>query len=404
MAILLYSGPGMIRSLTAVLAVEGTALAVGLWSAPAPGMALVDRLRRRWLLCLSSVLLAAVYGTFWSVSEGIGSARVGQGLGLAVLAGLPLYACGTVLGGMASEARSDPNGSRRGPGAAAALGAGLGFILTGFLLPRAPLPSSLLVGCLIMLSLAGMVYGAVLESLVQIHTVESRPGGDGSVRIEDRRLPGEQAFSRLLVEGARVRRSVSLSANGLLPWDVVLVRASLPHADSSWRILNVGGGASRAAATVIAEHPTASVDVLERFSGVVDLARDHLGTGLSVGSEGRLTVRVGNLDDLLEDVAGTYDLVIVDLGAVSTASGHPGLSRRSRSTLRSLLAETGLMAWGGGKALDPGQLPGEGYHRVLYREVADRRESLVLMRTLDGLPWPTDLDGFHPYGSEGSEA
>jgi hypothetical protein len=403
-AILLYSGPGMIRSLTTVLAVEGGALAVGLWSAPGPGMGLVDRLRRRWLLCLFAVLVAALYGTFWSVLEGIGSERIGQALGLAALAALPLYACGTVLGGMTSEARSDPSGSRRGPGAAAALGAGLGFVLTGFLLPRAPLPSSLLVGCLIMLSLAGMVYGSVLESLVQIHRVASRPGVAGAVRIEDRRLPGERAFSRLLVEGARVRRSISLDPDGLIPWDVALVRASMPASESAWRILYVGGGASGAAATVVAEHPAASVEVLERFGGVVELARDHLGTGLSEDAAGRLTVKIGNLDDLLEDAVGFYDLVIVDLGAVSTAGGHPGLSRRSRSTLHRLLGETGLMAWGGGGVLEPGQLSGEGYHRVFYREVRGGRESLVLMRPLEGLPWPADLDGFQPYSRASSDA
>ena len=36
MAILIYAGEGFMRSLTTVLAVEGVALGMGLWSAPAP--------------------------------------------------------------------------------------------------------------------------------------------------------------------------------------------------------------------------------------------------------------------------------------------------------------------------------------------------------------------------------
>ena len=53
----------------------------------------------------------------------------------------------------------------REPGAAAALGAGLGFVLTGFLLPRAPIPASLIVACMVLLSAGGLVYGVVLSAL-----------------------------------------------------------------------------------------------------------------------------------------------------------------------------------------------------------------------------------------------
>jgi len=65
---------------------------------------------------------------------------------------------------MGSVTRSDPVGALREPGAAAALGAGLGFVLTGLMLPRAPIPASLLVACLVLLSAGGMVYGIVLGS------------------------------------------------------------------------------------------------------------------------------------------------------------------------------------------------------------------------------------------------
>ncbi len=164
--VLLYAGPGFMRSLTTVLAVEGAALAAGLHSAHTLSAInhsdLVERLRRRWLLCLGAFAAAAMFGTLWSLMESLGEGRLGQGVGLALLAGLPLFACGAVLGGMAAAAESDVPVRLPRPGASAALGAGLGFVITGALLPRAPIPASLLVGCLVLLSASGMMYGVML--------------------------------------------------------------------------------------------------------------------------------------------------------------------------------------------------------------------------------------------------
>lgn len=162
MGMLIYAGDGFMRSLTTVLAVEVVALGIGLWSAPAPHPALIDRLRRRWMACVLAFLVAAGFGVWWSLVPSIGSGAVGQALGLTVLGAIPLFCCGTVLGGMASVTRSADPGVLREPGAAAALGAGVGFVLTGLLLPRAPIPASLIVACLILLSAGGVVYGTVL--------------------------------------------------------------------------------------------------------------------------------------------------------------------------------------------------------------------------------------------------
>jgi len=162
MGMLIYAGDGFLRSLTTVLAVDCVALGVGLWSAPAPHADLIDRLRRRWMLCLLAFMSAAVFGVLWSVVPSIGGGPLGQAFGLTLLAALPLLTCGTVLGGMGSVTRSGMAGKLREPGAAAALGASLGFLLTGFLIPRTPVPASLLVGCLVLLSAGGLVYGVVL--------------------------------------------------------------------------------------------------------------------------------------------------------------------------------------------------------------------------------------------------
>lgn len=182
MAMLIYAGEGFVRSLTTVLAVEVVALGVGLWSAPAPHRHLVDRLRRRWMLCLVAFMGATAFGVAWSIVPTLGDGATGQALGLSLLAALPLFTCGTVLGGMGSVMRSVPPGRLREPGAAAALGAGLGFVLTGFLLPRAPIPASLIVGCLVLLSGAGLVYGGVLSELEDPAEV---PGAEDATGAED---------------------------------------------------------------------------------------------------------------------------------------------------------------------------------------------------------------------------
>jgi hypothetical protein len=161
-AILIYAGEGFLRSLTTVLAIEGVALGMGLWSAPAPHKELVDRLRIRWVLCLVAFLAATAFGLAWSFVPALGTGPLGQAVGLTLLAAAPLFTCGGVLGGMASVTRSADPGTLREPGAAVALGAGVGFALTGMLLPRVPVPASLLVGCVVLLSGGGLVYGVVL--------------------------------------------------------------------------------------------------------------------------------------------------------------------------------------------------------------------------------------------------
>jgi hypothetical protein len=100
--LLLYAGPGFMRSLTTVLAVEAGALGAGLWTAPSPRPDLVEAVRRRWMVCLVAFVIAALFSAFWSLVQTVGGSPLGQGLGLAFTAGLPLYSCGTVLGGLSS--------------------------------------------------------------------------------------------------------------------------------------------------------------------------------------------------------------------------------------------------------------------------------------------------------------
>jgi len=402
MSMLLFSGPGFVRSLTVILFAEGAAFAAGLWSAPDAGSELVDHLRRRWVLCMLAFLVAGAYGTAWSVFPWLGEGPLGQGAGLAILAGFPLYAAGAVLGGLSVAANSDPGGRLRGQAAPAALGAAAGFLLTGLLLPRAPLPGSLLIASLVMLSLGGMVFGGVLGSVLQIQPLSQRPSRGGEVRVEERRLSVEQLSSRLLLEGPYVRREATLGDDGVVPWDVAVIRALMPRQETGWRVLIVGGGASSAPRAVLREHPRATVDVVERTGAVVELGREYFGTDLAIARGERVGVEVGNLDDLLGDATPEYDLIVVDKAALAPVGGVTGLSRATRARLLEAAHADGIIAWGPGVA-EPGTPEvAEGWGHAAFRRGGDGRadEHVVLTRERGGLDWPPPFDGFETFRPE----
>ncbi|MGB1655928.1 MAG: hypothetical protein ACPHO4_01175 [Longimicrobiales bacterium] len=349
LSLLLYGGPGLVRSLTTVLGVEGFAFAAGLWSSPGPGRDMIDRVRRRWILGLVVFLVAATYSSVWTFVPLLGEGRLGQSAGLVIMGAAPLYAAGAMLGGMTSAAVTDEGGRLSGHGAAAAAGAALGFVLTGFMLPRVPMPGTMLVGCLVFLSVAGMIYGAVLGSRTEIFIEARRPSPIGEVRVQERRLESDGVSHVELYEGDVLRRSRDLgSAASEPPWDVAAVRALVPSLESPWRVLFLGGGASSAPRSAMREHPTAEVEVAERTAAVIELGREYFGTELSVGSVQRQAVAVGNLDDLIASLRTTYDLIIVDLDALAPIGGLRGLSHATLWRTVDAVRPEGVIAFGPG--------------------------------------------------------
>jgi len=171
-ALLLYSGEGMLRSLTLIIAVELVAFGVGLAAPPESGRwpVVVEALRRRWLAALLTFLAASVFTVAWTFGKGFGGDGRSQALGLAMLGGLPLYACGRLLAGISTAAITV---GRSSPGAFASLGAALGVLITGSSgLSRLGAPSLLLV-VLVLLSGAALVQGSVLGD------VQVAPDGAG---------------------------------------------------------------------------------------------------------------------------------------------------------------------------------------------------------------------------------
>lgn len=185
-ALLLYSGEGLLRSLTLIVATELGAFGLGLGTSRPPkdwGDA-VESLRKRWLFALTTFLAAAGFAGAWAFSAGFGASPMTQALGLALLGGLPLYACGRLLRSI-SVVRTMAN--RTADGAYASFGAAAGVLVTGFgALSGVGVPSFVLF-LLVILSGAALLQGWVLEprhegsgvvaSLVAVEGADSDPSG-----------------------------------------------------------------------------------------------------------------------------------------------------------------------------------------------------------------------------------
>lgn len=405
LALLLYDGPGLTRSLTTVLVVEALALSLGLWAVPVSGRDAVEALRRRWLFCMVVFLGATLFSAFWSLIQRVGEGGLGQGIGLAAMGALPLYACGTVLAGMSAVEREHPVGRTERLAGAAALGAAVGFLATGLALPRILTPASLYLSCLVLLSAGGLVYGAALDRRLRVRVRARRPSATGEVRVEDRRAAGGDAEVRVLVEGPWIRSWSHGGEGGGLPWDVAVHRAvavARPADGPPMRVLLVGGGASLLPRTAVRENPDVRVDVVERSLTVVEVAREHLDTELEPGVRDRIRVWVGNVEDLLEDLEDGYDLVLVDTTSFRTVGGVETLSRDGRAALVACVGPDGLLALGP-VAPEPrswGPAPGWRRTRVRLRPssvvgvVQDDpgpREEVVLLARSDPPLDPTEL-------------
>ncbi len=176
-ALLLYSGAGMLRSLTLIVMTELGAfgLGLGLREPPSEWSRAVESLRRRWRFALMAFLAAAAFTLAWALSSGFGASRLTQALGLALLAGLPLYACGRLLGGIDAARRT---AGLPGSGAFAALGAALGVLVTGLgAIYGAGVPSFVLF-LLVLLSGTARLQGWILEPIEEsAGTVEAAESG-----------------------------------------------------------------------------------------------------------------------------------------------------------------------------------------------------------------------------------
>ena len=163
MALLLFTGQGMLRSLTLIAAVELMSFGIGLSARPSSeGPGAVRSLRRRWLAVLVAFAAASTLVVAWTLGEGLGGGASTQAFGLAFVAALPLYACGRLLAAISTVRITRQRGIE--PGAVAALGGALGVLVAGSSgLARLGAPS-LMLFLLMALSGAALMHGWILEA------------------------------------------------------------------------------------------------------------------------------------------------------------------------------------------------------------------------------------------------
>ena len=161
--LILYEGPGLLRATTAVLTTEAAAAGAGLLFATRVAADEISaHLRRHLHLTLVSLGLAGILTSLWGYLGGLSEVPGGQAAALALLAALPLYMGGSVLGLVCRAGSRDAEGGTVAGGGPALLGAAAGFLIYGlFLIPRLA-PPVLVLLCMAAVSGAALLVGSAL--------------------------------------------------------------------------------------------------------------------------------------------------------------------------------------------------------------------------------------------------
>jgi hypothetical protein len=276
--LLLYGGVGFLRALSVILATLAAALAFGLWAGRSVGPeSSMEAVRLRWLLTLVAFTGAVVFAGTWEYFGAFGVQPWSQALGLALLAGLPLFFGGALLGVMTREdsvLHPKADVSRLSPGVAVILGVGAGFLATGFVLfPRFSAPHLLLV-CVVFLSLGALIHGWILDQIPQVRVVGRRESHRGEVRVEHWVRGRPRRVLRALLVNGEVRGLESEGGDPELPGERA-VRTFLNQLGKPESILFVGGGGLTLPRLVKAEDPSCRVTVLEEDPLLTELALEH---------------------------------------------------------------------------------------------------------------------------------
>jgi len=330
--LLLYAGEGLLRATTLLLATLLGAFSLGLWSAPRwEGDRTVAAIRRRWLLALLAYAVGASTTAAWTMLGGLASSGFTRGLGLALLAGGPMYGSGVVLGALSGGAIAPAVSI----GAAAAAGAAFGVVATGWILVPYLTPLSMYAVTLVALTGGAAVHGFVLGGLSEWRLVDEEPSLFGTVRVSDRVWGRPRRVRRTLTVGGRI---VGGTENGraFRAWERAL---------ASWVPERLGGngggpgpvlliGASAVALQGRVRRAGAPLTVVERNPVVWRMTVRHLG---ETRTPGGTRVETGDaLENVLEEVPGRFAVIVADGSGWEANLTFPtaSLIRRVRRALR----------------------------------------------------------------------
>ena len=358
-SLLLYSAEGFLPALTLILTVETGALALGLWSGTFQiGEGPLEQVRRRWLFSLVTFALAAVFSTGMTFIEELLTGGIGQGLGLAFLGSLPLFALGSLLGAMAC-----PGGERRIPtatiGVPSVVGLALGFFLTGgFLLPNMA-PYTLYLVCLTALSGGALLQGWVLDGRPQKKLLELRWSHRGEIRVEERVSGADGVPHRVLLEDGRVRGSETPDGDPGRGWERATLAALEGEGQGPGAVLYLGGGSGTFARLLSRGFPESTITVVEGSEELVQMARTHLKS--FVGWKA-VDLHVGEPWSVVSKLAGLFPLILLDSEFLPSLGRLPWLPDSAFPHLARLSGPGGTVVLGGmGSIGPPGETPLEAF-------------------------------------------
>ena len=204
--LILYEGSGLLRATTVVLTTEAAAAGAGLlFATRVPADEISRHLRRHLHLTLVSLALAGILTSLWGYYGGLSEVwnGGGQAAALALLAALPLYMAGSVLGLVCRAGSRDAEGGTVAGGGPALLGAATGFLIYGlFLIPRLA-PPVLVLLCMAAVSGAALLVGSAVTRAADLAHREKdgvdpdAAGGEedaaSAAILEDRPQPLEPA-------------------------------------------------------------------------------------------------------------------------------------------------------------------------------------------------------------------
>ena len=340
--LLLYSTPGFLRALTLVLAVLLGSLALGLWTAPRRGAG-VEGVRRRWLFALVAYAGAAAASGAWTARGGLATTGLDRGFGLALLAALPLYACGALLAAITDSVEDEASGAR--VAAPSLAGAATGALLTGLVLIPNLVPVSIYSLCLALISGGALVHGRVLSGHSETRVLGTLPSRRGEVRVEERSWGRPRRRERLLLENGRARGAEDEAGRPLSAWEWALLEWLPSRPDGAGdRLLFLGGGAETLPRLLLEARPDLHAVVVEPNAAVAEAARLHFG---APAGDPRLVTEVGDPEAAITDGQQPLGLVVADARALAPTVPVPQLDPAWLAALRARMAAGGALLLGG---------------------------------------------------------
>jgi SAM-dependent methyltransferase len=421
-SLILYEAAGALPALGGLAATFAAALAAGVW-AGAPGARPDTPPTMRWIAAGGAVGLAGFFATVWTLSGGEQFGIAGRVVALLFLVGIPVYAVGFLLPGLAAwadgavEDDGDAEGEEGGGGfggtggvvLAALLGFAFGAGVAGILFLPGVRP-----GLLLLATGAVLTFPFLFPRELRVGSGEERllhqeESPFGTVRVVETAYPGQrQPELRLFVDEEIESGELARSGAPTFAYIAAAERWLEEVSPAGAAYLFLGGGAYTLPRRVAERDPTARITVVERNPAVTRAAYAFFG----VRPEHGIRVLHGDARHAaLALPAGAWDRVFLDVFDGSEAIPVHLLTVEALGEISRLLAPGGVLLVNViGVSAGEGEcrlwstvrtaaevFPGAALYVHLGREVAERQNFLLALSPDAGHAFPRRAGTFEPW-------